>query len=370
MIIKHLVLKQALLGIFLFMLIPSLPLQAQYAYKEGQVIFEGQKADEINAVNMSDEAVVDERLPWIPVLSPAMICMDCWITKTLKIASFYQQQAAQEYFARSETCADMILCPDPRVGCALGYSLLSPYYALRPQALVRNCNAFGLPGTYGVPEPLPSVSTGAATAPQVLTGGSSNQSVQPLLQPMPAAQLPDPAVQATPEDLSNTASAPQGSMASSTTNWNAMSDADILSHFGLDASVATALPKVDIDKTLSEPVVPSQSWETPEESQTQSAVTLLAQANPPQPTVDPSSSIPADLAPGQVIQGESGPMIITSVKPFEKETTQPAESKTTVEETDVEESDTDSDQKTDAFFSVTDDEYKKMREIEKDLMKD
>ncbi len=269
-------------------------------------------------------------LPWIPILSPTMICLDCWMTKTYKIWDFYHQQAAQEYFAHSESCADLVLCPDPCVKTALKYTLLAPIYAIRPHLLLRNCSACGISNPYGVPDPMPSVAVNTPSGPQVLTTTPSSdiptlmpESNPYVLPPSPPVEVPLPGESLPPQSMNTP------TRSASASKWSQMSDQEILSHFGLESgSTQTAI--------LDKPTSPTPEWEFADTAPSTSASELIASMEPPAPIAPlPSES--------KAIRVSTSPSADTGKTSLKKET----QEKT---------------------FSVTDKEYDRLRDIEKGLL--
>lgn len=299
----------------------ALPAWTQEAgFEGGRIVREDERGEELELeanVGWGEEELEGEKkLPWIPILSPTMICLDCWITKTLKIQDFYHQQAAEEYFAHSESCADLILCPDPCVGTALEYTLLAPIYAIRPNLLMRNCTCWGAGNSYGVPDPLPSVAVPSAQGPQVLT--------------TPPAEV---GASAAPMVSSQTipSSAPVGGnpQLASTSKWASMSDQEILNHFGLAGGAA----KPPVSDPFNDTNVTGAEWEFADQAPSTPAQNLIAAREPSVPAQAPSIAVPAATSP---------------------------------EPTDLEEAA--SEEKPRKAFSVTDEEYEHMQDIEKGLL--
>ncbi len=304
------------------------------SYEGGRIV----RSDERNeAIQMGsgygDEYGMDveeeSKLPWIPILSPTMICLDCWMTKTYKIWDFYHQQAAQEYFAHSESCADLVLCPDPRVGTAFKYTLLAPIYAIRPHLLLRNCSACGISNPYGVPDPMPSVAVNTPSGPQVLSTAPATgvPALMPESSPMspevPATEAPLPTDPLAPQTMSPT------TQSASASKWANMSDQEILAHFNLK----TGSTQTDV---LDKPTSPTSEWEFADTAPSTPASELIASMEPPAP-----------IAP---LPGEVKAIPVSTSTSAGKE-------KSTLKKETQEKS-----------FSVTDQEYDRMREIEKGLL--
>ncbi len=290
--------------------------------------YEGGYSEE--GLSSGEEGEEAAKLPWIPVLSPTMICLDCWMTKTYKIWDFYHQQAAQEYFAHSESCADIVLCPDPHVGSAFKYTLLAPIYAMRPHLLLRNCSACGISNPYGVPDPMPSVAVNTASGPQVLSSGqpvdvpAMMPEAAPEVLPPPPAEAPLPQEPAAPQSMNSptqSASAPQ---------WSQMSDQQILSYFSLTPDTTPALP------ALNSPAAPSQQWEYADMAPATPASELIASMAPPAPIAPLASEVKA-------VPVSTAPVTAAEKASVKKETQEKR-------------------------FSVTDEEYGRMRDIEKGLL--
>lgn len=298
-------------------------------YVGGRIVRSDERSEELQMGSVyDDEALTEEEaeqggnLPWIPVLSPTMICLDCWMTKTYKIWDFYHQQAAQEYFAHSESCADLVLCPDPCVGSAFKYTLLAPIYAMRPHLLLRNCSACGISNPYGVPDPMPSVAVDTQSGPQVLSTAPSADDI-PAVMPEAAPLAPEvPAIPAT-QSMGN------GTQSASASKWANMSDQEILAHFNLTPGAAQGQTAA-----LDSPTAPSTEWEFADTAPSTPAAELIASMAPPAPIAPLASET----------KSETSKTASDSEKTSAKKTTQ---------------------QKA---FSVTDKEYDRMREIEKGLL--
>ncbi|MCG3197011.1 MAG: hypothetical protein GHCLOJNM_01493 [bacterium] len=298
----------------------ALPAWTQEAgFEGGRIVRQDERGEELQLeanVGWGEEDLEgEEKLPWIPILSPTMICLDCWITKTLKIQDFYHQQAAEEYFAHSESCADLILCPDPCVGAALEYTLLAPIYAIRPNLLMRNCTCWGAGNAYGVPDPLPSVAVPSDQGPQVLTPPPSE---------MGASAPPTVSIQTSP------LSAPVGGnpQVASTSKWASMSDQEILDHFGLGGS--SAQPAAT--DPFNDASVAGAAWEFADQAPSTPARNLIATREASTPAQTPSLTAPASTSPEPVALEEAAS------------------------------------EKSRKAFSVTDEEYERMQDIEKGLL--
>jgi len=302
-----------------------------HEYKDGQIVAVGEEYDAIEfGEDFAGLEEVGNELPWIPVLSPAMFHLDCWLTKTFKIKDYYEQQAAEEYFAYSETCADPLLAPDPRVGTAFKYSLLAPVYAIRPGLLDKNFQAYGISSNqYGISCPMPGVCGNGPNGPQVLSGGYppmeptgiGYQSGVPMEAGLATSMAP---VTAQPQVVQ-------------TSRWQSMSDADILAYFGLENKIDTK--SLAMDEKLNQPVVATSDWEYADQSTSQSASALLAQMEPM-------------LAERQSLPPRGDPVPVERV--VVSETTTPAAPLPIIGEKQT--------------FSPTDEEYGKMRDIEKTLL--
>lgn len=325
-------------------------------------------------VGYEDEEVQGQaKKPWLPLLSPMMIHLDCWITRMVNINDFYSQQAADEYFAMAESCADIPLSMDPNINMGLKYTVLSPIYAWCPDLLNRR-GILGGGGAYGVPSPMPSVAgvhAGASissspqpmyapTAPSMSPGVPSQMNLQPMpdvnLQPLPQVQ---PAPAGVGVEIGSQSSAPaRASNGQAAGNqWSQMSDEQILAHFGLDPSVATrAREAATMDGSkLEQPVAAAPAWQYADEAPTVSLerkdmVALNHETFPPRV---------------EQVQGME-PVIVR-----EQVVSQPkASDRTIAEEPTIElefdESSVDAEGKPE--FSSTDSEYDKLREIERDLL--
>ena len=321
-------------------LVFTFPVQCQeQAYEYGQIVQTDERGEALEFLDESQEAA-EKRLPWIPVLSPTMICLDCWITKTVKIHQFYSQQAAERYFAEAETCADLALSHDPCIGTGLKYTLLAPFYAGCPDLLYNGgfwgwmrmkCGGgFGMGAGYGIDTPMPSPAMEGPAGAQLMapppapgTGGTT-----PLMPPAaePVGSESVKMLSPTGEGSVNTASAGGAS-------WSQMSDTQILAYFGLDANGVT------VGEKLSEPVERTGKWEFADEAKSTPALDMVAMAQ------TPVTDTPA----------------IEETKPV---VTKKAETSSEPESEPV----TEEPKKETKSFSVTDEEYDKMREIEQDLL--
>ena len=269
------------------------------------------------------EAEEESKLPWIPILSPTIICLDCWMTKTYKIWD------AQEYFAHSESCADLVLCPDPCVGTAFKYTLLAPIYAMRPHLLLRNCSACGISNPYGVPDPMPSVAVNTPSGPQVLSTAPATKvpslmpESAPVVPGVPTIEAPLPSDPLAPQSMSST------TQSASASKWSQMSDQEILAHFGLKSgSTQTAL--------LDKPTSPTSEWEFADTAPSTPAAELIASMEPPAPIAPLPSEVNA-------VPVSTSPSTGTGKVILKGETQEKS-------------------------FSVTDQEYDRMRDIEKGLL--
>ncbi len=320
--VSRLVAKGLVVVLACGIVVPAWSQEADYA--EGRVVRQDERSEELELeanVGWGEEELEGEKkLPWIPILSPTMICLDCWITKTLKIQDFYHQQAAQEHFAHSESCADLILCPDPCVGTALEYTLLAPIYAFRPHLLMRNCTCCGAGNPYGVPDPLPSVGVPSAQGPQVLT---------PL-----AAESPS-AVGATSQVIPATTAPIGNPQVASGSKWASMSDREILDHFGLSGPNTQTVAS----DPFADSAVASGNWEFADQSLSTPAETLIAAREAANPTPAAAVAAPATSAPVQTSASDK------LAAPREEASEEPRKT-----------------------FSVTDEEYERMQDIEKGLL--
>lgn len=305
------------------------------AFEGGRVVRMDERAEDMQFGNFYEEDIADEeegRLPWIPLLSPTMICLDCWITKTLKIQDFYHQQAAQEYFAHSYSCADLVLCPDPCVGTALKYTILAPIYAIRPHLLLQNCSICGIGNPYGVSDPIPTVAVDGPRGPQVLAPPAGSSDMPSVMPEMTPETLPPPPLDAAP--MSQMKSSPTGTSQPRTAQgpqWSSMNDTQILNHFGLKPGQAgnTAV-------ALEAPTSPSRDWEFADQAPSTSPEALVAQMEPV--PVKKAESKKDDAAAENQVFG---------VKQHESKSALDMEPKR---------------------FSVTDEEYENMRNIEQNLL--
>lgn len=249
------------------------------AFEGGRVVRMDERSEDMGFGNFSDEDtadVEDGSLPWIPLLSPTMICLDCWITKTLKIQDFYQQQAAQEYFAHSYSCADLVLCPDPCVGTALKYTILAPIYAIRPHLLLQNCSICGIGNPYGVSDPIPTVAVDGPGGPKLLPPPSSSSDLPSVMPEMNSESLPPPPLESVP--MSQKSTPPAGISPPRTaqgSQWSNMDDAQILNHFGLNGSQSGSSAVA-----LEAPTSPSSDWEFADQAPSTSPEALVAQIEP------------------------------------------------------------------------------------------
>lgn len=320
--------------------------------------------------------------PWLPLLSPVMIHLDCWITRMVNINDFYSQQAADEYFAMAESCADIPLSMDPNINMGLKYTVLSPIYAWCPDLLNRR-GILGGGGAYGIPSPMPSVAgvhAGASissspqpmyspTAPTLSPGAtqmspSQMSPSQMNLQPMPDANLqPMPQIQPAPTgvgvEIGSQSSAParasNGQVAGN--QWNQMTDEQILAHFGLDPSVATrAREAASMDGSkLEQPVADAPAWQFADEAPTVSLerkdmVALNHETFPPRV---------------EQVQSKE-PVIVREAAVAQPKTSDPTLTEEPTIELEFDESAVETEGKPE--FSSTDSEYDKLREIERDLL--
>lgn len=327
-------------------------------------------------VGYEDEEVQGPaKKPWLPLLSPMMIHLDCWITRMVNINDFYSQQAADEYFAMAESCADIPLSMDPNINMGLKYTVLSPIYAWCPDLLNRR-GILGGGGAYGIPSPMPSVAgvhAGASISsppqpmspsmsppPSMSPGAPSQMNLQPMpdanLQPLPQVQ---PAPAGVGVEVGSQSSAParasSGQVAGN--QWSQMTDEQILAHFGLDPSVATrARQAASMDGSkLEQPVADAPAWQFADEAPTVSLerkdmVALNHETFPPR--VEPVQSVePVIVREPVVSQPKASDRTITEEPTIELE---------------FDESSVDAEAKPE--FSSTDSEYDKLREIERDLL--
>ncbi len=305
-------------------------------------------------IGYEGEVVSEQKKPWLPVLSPMMIHLDCWMTRMVNIHQFFSQQAADEYFAMAETCADIPLSMDPNIyqNTGLKYTVLSPIYAWCPGMLNRR-GIFGGCGNFGIPNPVPSVA-GMNYSGQPMGEVSSSPGMGMDLQPMASVYDTGPAVQM---EVGSPSPAPErmtsGSVASN--QWSTMSDADILSHFGLDPAIAQRAHQVaEMDGSqLEQPVVDSNNWQFADEAPTitidrKEVVALNHETFPPsvEPLQLPEPIIIEERVVSQPVLREE----IISQEP-------------TIE-LDFEDSQVESNME----FSSTDSEYDRMKDIEKELL--
>ena len=305
----------------------------------------------------SQEAAVQKK-PWLPVLSPLMICLDCWITKAVDIHQFYSQQAADEYFAMAENCADVPLSMDPNIlkNTGLKYTVLAPIYAWRPSLLNRR-GILGGAGSYGVPSPIPSVAAGGmgipASAPANPMPGQA-PAAMPDHQPMKGELQPMPAASGSSKMEHSTTQAQQH--VASSGKWSEMSDAEILAHFGLDPGIAKRAKQVaQMDGSkLEQPVTETNDWQFADEAPT-------VKVEPREMVALNHDSYPPKMEPLELPQPteveESVPSVVRSKTVSEKPTI----------ELDFQDA-SDSVLPEKKPFSSTDAEYDRMREIEKDLL--
>ncbi|MCA9436370.1 MAG: hypothetical protein KC978_11325 [Candidatus Omnitrophica bacterium] len=326
-------------------------------------------------VGEDNYAAREDKKAWIPVLSPVMIRLDCWITRMVNIHQFYSQQAADEYWAMAEYCSDIPLSMDPNIynNTGLKYTVLAPIYAWCPGMLNRR-GLLGGCGGYGIPSPMPSVQSmgyypsgspgpyGPATAPvsssmsspMVPSGGME-------LQPMPMDAPVNAPSMAPSVSAPTSVEPPRNQIASSSSSsWSQMSDAEILAHFGLDPSMAArAQQRAQLDGSkLEEPVVQSEEWQFAEEAPTVSLEKKEVVALN-------HDSYPPSVEPLQLPEP-----VVVSERVISKPSVQPKESMMGQEprielEYDDQVAPSDSVKK---GFSSTDAEYDKMRDIEKELL--
>lgn len=293
-----------------------------HSFEGSRIVRDDERGEELQlGGGLTEQDEGEKRLPWIPLLSPTMICLDCWITKTLKIQDFYQQQAAQEYFAHSESCADLILCPDPHVGTAFKYSVLAPIYALRPHLLMKNCAACGAypPGGSGAAAQM------SGPPPPLMPAGGPPSSMD-LPSPMPDIAPPQNSMGTSQAMPRSDAPAASPRLASSN-KWANMSDQEILDHFGLNGGGAK--PE---SSTLDAPLAAATgTWQYADEGPP--AMTLVAQRDVP------ASGTPKSSA-GNGIEAQS------SFSDAELALPEAPKKK----------------------FSVTDDEYDRLKDVERDLL--
>jgi hypothetical protein len=316
----------------------------EQAYEAGRIVQIDERGEALDFLD-EEEAIVDDSLPWIPVLSPAMICLDCWIGKSLKIHHHYSQQAAERYFAYVETCTDIPLGLDSGRGTNLKYTLLAPFYAGCPALLenggfwgwIGRRGGYGVGSQYGFQEPMPSPVT---TGP----GGTTLMSPPPTggMELIPKDIAPE-AVPMTPEIP---APPPTGSVQAQPTSqvvggsrWTHMSDAEILNYFGLDSAAKDA-QTAEMVGQLDRPVAPASAWEFADQSPATPAASLMAQA-------------PAPALIEQAIPAQED--IVRESNPPQGPTLEDLKKSLGTEEKE---------------FSVTDKEYEKMRQIEEDLLED
>ncbi|MCA9450584.1 MAG: hypothetical protein KC931_25910, partial [Candidatus Omnitrophica bacterium] len=157
----------------------------EQTYEYGRVVEVDERGEALDYYMEGDYYVEEDpdHLPWNPFLSPWMFCLDCLISRAVKISDHYNQMAAERYFAESETCLDIPLGYDP---CSTGlrYTLLSPFYAACPDMLVgggwvnrlkHRVGFGGAPagyspyGNYGLSAPMPSVATQGPNGPTLMT---------------------------------------------------------------------------------------------------------------------------------------------------------------------------------------------------------
>lgn len=272
-------------------------------------------------------------LPWIPFLSPSMIWLDCWITKSLNIKHFYEQQAALQYFARSETCADLALSHDPYVGSAWKYSLFAPIYALSPNMLPRTCGCGG--PVYGMAAPIPSVGVVGPNGPQLMQPIGAPPSAPPEYAPMmePAPGAP-PETWSAPSTQTPVGVNGKPFVASSGSQWAQMSDEQILTHFGLNQTAPASQSPLD------SPAIAAGDFEYADQAPSMSASTIIAQNELPPPIISEVNTTPVIREVSEVRVSPSKRVVKEQPAPEGKE------------------------------FSMTDKEYGKMLDIEKALLGD
>lgn len=112
-------------------------------------------------------------------------------------------------------------------------------------------------------------------------------------------------------------------------SWSQMNDSQILAYFGLDSK------GMSVGEKLSEPVERTAKWEFADEATSTPALEMVAMAQPP--AADTAATVETE-----------------TVSTEEAETATEVESEPAAEEP--------------KGFSVTDEEYDKMREIEQDLL--
>ena len=333
-------------------LILSAPTWAQeQAYQFGQIIQQDERAEALEF--LPEEEVEEAKLPWIPILSPSMICLDCWITRTVNIHHHYSQQAAERYFMHAETCADLPLGDDPRIGTGLKYTVLAPFYAGCPDLLYnggfwgwvrsKTGHGFGLGANVGMEAPLPSPVTSGPSGPQMMTPNPPPPTSSEVSQLMPSSSGGSTPI--APAAIHRAAAPPPGAyQVASKPRWSEMTDGEILAYFGLDPTRA-GVDSIALGKSLEYPVENATGWEFADQSTSTPAVDLLALSRPPAAAEAPS----------------------TEARTAEEASQESAASPPS----DLSEVDALLDRVKDRpkAFSVTDQEYEKMRAIEGDLLK-
>lgn len=332
-------------------------------YEHGRIVQVDERGEALDFLE-EEEVIVDDSLPWCPVLSPVMICLDCWIGKTLKIHDHYSQQAAERYFAYVETCTDIPLGLDSGRGTNLKYTLLAPFYAGCP-SLLQNGGGFGRWGgggygatpQYGFQEPMPSpVTTGPGGTTLMSPTPSSGMDLMPketapgLVPSVPGIQevpgMPSapavPGASGLPNQVApgSVQAQPIGQVAGGS-KWANMSDAEILNYFGLDSAAKDART-AELVGELDQPVAPASTWEFADQSPATSAAKLMAQSSAPALDEKAIPAAPADSAKNADTV-KDGPNL-EDLKEIVGDEKKP--------------------------FSVTDKEYEKMREIEGNLLED
>jgi len=333
-----------------FLLVPVFPGYCQeQAYEFGRIVSVDEEGEALKFLE-EEKTEAEKRLPWIPVLSPCMICLDCWITKTVDIHQFYSQQAAERYFAKAETCADLQLSHDPCIGTGLKYTLLAPFYAGCPDLLYNGgfwgwmrmrCGGwFGMGGGYGLQSPMPSPAIAGPGGTQLMSPATSAPpALAPAAQPgaagmqlMPQGGTGSGSAQAAPAEAVSVQTANAGA-----SRWAQMSDAEILAYFGLGTASGAV-----VGQKLSEPVANAPAWEFADESVSTPAVEMLAAAQlPAQEAVKSAPATEMDAQPKRAEADSSD----ADVEDLLKES-----------------------QASPKSFSVTDKEYDKMRDIEKSML--
>ena len=308
----------------------------------------------------------EEKKAWIPVLSPLMIRLDCWMTRVVNIHTFYSQQAADEYFAMAEYCSDIPLSMDPNIynNTGLKYTVLSPVYAWCPGLLNRR-GILGGAGGYGVPNPFPSVASapysgqpmGAPPASmESYSAPPSNQGLQPM--PQPEMIEEEIVIEVGSVNAPRNIEPPRSENVTTGGKWSQMSDAEILAHFGLDPSMAArAKQAADMDGSrLEEPVVESDLWQFAEEAPTVSL-----------PREEVVALNGGTTVPQSVMSQPAQPIILEEriiEKPTVTQTSIMQEPEIELEFDETAELEVESKSE----FSSTDAEYDRMREIEKELL--